>query len=431
MPDHLCKLDDLLLASDAGVEPRVLISMPPRHGKSWLCSRYFPAWFIGRNPDKRVILTSYEAGYAAEWGDATREVLKRQGHLFGVKIRDDRAARDNWQVEGHEGGMVTAGAGGPITGRGADLLIIDDPFKNAEEAMSETIRKKVWDWFVSTAYTRLEPNGRVLIIQTRWHESDLIGRALQMEAENWKYVNLPALDPVTGAALWPERYSVAALNKIKKADGTGYWWSAMYQGSPSPMGGGMFKRQWFRYAEKNGSPTLFKMGDKWCNVMDAHRFCTVDLAVSTKTSADYTVITTGASFKNGDLLILNVRRERMESPDLIPAIEQEINAWGCGEAHIESMGFQVSLIQEARRRGLPVRELRADKDKQTRAGPLAALFAGGKVYFAPGDWISEAERELLSFPAGAHDDIVDSMAYSARVHNESLGDSFKRYALRI
>lgn len=438
MPDHLCRLDDLLLASAAGVEPRLLISMPPRHGKSWLCSRYFPAWFLGRHPNRRVILTSYEAGYAAEWGDATREVLKRQGHLFGVKIRDDRAARDNWQLEGHEGGMVTAGAGGPITGRGADLLIIDDPFKNAEEAMSETIRKKVWDWFISTAYTRLEPDGRIVIIQTRWHEDDLIGRALSMKEENWRYVNFPALaesnDPLgrkQGMALWPQRYAEHALHKIKAADGTGYWFSAMYQGSPSPMGGGMFKRQWFRYAEKNGSPTLFKLGDTWRNIRDARRFCTVDLAASTKTSADFTVIATGVSFPDGSLLVLDVRQERLEGPDIIPAIRANMNAWNCGDVWIERIGFQTALVQDARRQGLPVRELNPDKDKVTRAAPLAALFAAGKVYFAPGDWRTETERELLSFPAGAHDDIVDALAYLCRVHNEHLGESFKRFALKL
>lgn len=435
-PRHLQALDSILVDVAAGVLDRVAIHMPPRHGKSWLCSRYLPAWFLMHFPSKRVILTSYEATYAASWGDQVREVVKRCGHLTGVGIREDRSARDNWQVAGHEGGMVTAGAGGPITGMGADLLVIDDPFKNAEEAMSPTIRQKIWDWFVSTAYTRLEPGGRVVIIQTRWHEDDLIGRVLKMPAERWHNINLAALaepgDPMRrkeGEALWPERYDAAALSRIRAADPTGYWWSAMYQGRPAPMGGGMFKRQWFRYAEKNGSPDLFKLGDAgWRNVQSARRFLTVDLAASTKETGDYTVIMAWAMFGEV-LLLLDVMRARLEGPDILPQIALMLNRHSAAEAWIEKIGFQATIIQGGARLGLPVRELRPDKDKATRAAPMAAAMANAKVWFAPGAWHGDLEAELLSFPAGAHDDQVDAFAYGERVRHEVSGWAAERTAL--
>jgi len=191
----------------------------------------------------------------------------------------------------------------------------------------------------------------------------------------------------------------------------------------------MFKRAWFRYAEKNGSPTLFKMGDTWRNVDDATRYLTVDLAASEKTTADYTVIAAFASFKSGELLKLGQIRARLEGPDIVPQIQLALERFNAGEAWIERIGFQTSLLTHARRCGIPVRELRPDKDKVTRAAPLAALMAAGKYFMAPGEWRIENENELLSFPAGAHDDQVDADAYAAMVHNQMLAFKVRRQSL--
>ena len=174
--DHLGLLNRKLLDVAEGRINRLLITMPPRHGKSEFASKYFPAWFLGRYPEKRVILASYEADFASQWGRKVRDLLEHHGsRLFGVMVRHDSKAADRWELADHGGGMQTAGVGGAITGKGADLLIIDDPVKNAEQANSDVYREKTWEWYTSTAYTRLEPGGAVILIQTRWHEDDQIG----------------------------------------------------------------------------------------------------------------------------------------------------------------------------------------------------------------------------------------------------------------
>ena len=191
----------------------------------------------------------------------------------------------------------------------------------------------------------------------------------------------------------------------------------------------MFKRAWFRYAEKNGSPDLFKLGESgWRNVQNSRRFLTVDLATSTKESADYTVIMAWAMWGE-TLLLLDVMRARLEGPDILPQIAMMLNRHRAGEAWIEKIGFQTALIQDAARKALPVRELRPDKDKQTRAAPMAAAMANGKVWFAPGPWHADLEAELLSFPAGAHDDQVDAFSYGERVRHEVAGYGVTKTAL--
>ena len=174
-----------------------MVTLPPRHGKSQLISQYFPAWYLGTFPDRRTILTSYEAGFAAGWGRRARDVLEEFGpEVFEVSVREDSSAADRWDINGHVGGMITAGVGGAITGRGADLLIIDDPVKNSEDAASKTMRDKAWEWYQSTAYTRLEPGGAIILVMTRWNEDDLAGRILkesQTGGEKWEVMNLPAI----------------------------------------------------------------------------------------------------------------------------------------------------------------------------------------------------------------------------------------------
>jgi hypothetical protein len=242
----------------AGESPRLMISMPPRHGKSELTSRHFPPWFLGHNPDRRIILCSYNDGFAAEWGLKALQLFEEHGPTdFGVSTNPRSRAAERWDIEGHAGGMRTAGVGSGITGRGGDVLIIDDSIKDYEQANSEVLRQKAKDWWGSTFYTRLAPGGGILLMQTRWHEDDLPGHVLQLAKESgrdrWKVLNLPALaEPGDilgrrpGEALWPERFPVEALARIR-SNMSGYWWSALYQGSPQPAEGGTFKRSWLRY----------------------------------------------------------------------------------------------------------------------------------------------------------------------------------------
>jgi hypothetical protein len=216
--------------------------MPPRHGKSEMISHWFPSWCFERWPRKRIILSSYEAGFASEWGRKVRNTLLENEDLLTVRLARDSKQAKNWHTS-FDGGMVTAGVGGPITGRGADILIGDDLFKNWKEAASPTVRETVWNWWKSTAYTRLEPGGSVVLVMTRWHDDDLCGRLIremeERDGEQWDVLNLPAiaeevndaLGRAVGDALWPERYPISELARIQ-GNQTKEIWEALYQQHP-------------------------------------------------------------------------------------------------------------------------------------------------------------------------------------------------------
>jgi hypothetical protein len=257
---------------------RLIVTMPPRHGKSSTVSHYFPAWYLGTFPEKRVILTSYEADFAAGWGRKVRDVLGRQGRRFGVRLREDSAAANRWDLHSG-GGMVTAGVGGAIVGRPADLLLLDDPIKNAEQAFSPTYREKTEEWFLSTAFTRLEPGASVIVVLTRWHDDDIAGRLLRKGG--WELLKLPALaregDPLgrqPGEALWPSRYDVAALEEIHKAVGDN-WWESLYQQEPFPEGGNLFKPDRMSWYEDLGDGYRLQNGTIW-PYGHCHRFAVVE-----------------------------------------------------------------------------------------------------------------------------------------------------------
>ncbi|MCS3923869.1 phage terminase large subunit [Methanosalsum natronophilum] len=420
--EHLLLLSDTLIKVARGEIDHLMISMPPRHGKSMLTSQYFPAWYLGHFPDKRIILTSYEADFAAGWGRKARNVLSEYGpELFGISVASRSSAVNRWDIEGHIGGMSTAGVGGAITGKGADLLIIDDPHKNAEEANSKTYRDKAGEWYRSTAYTRLEPGGAVIIIQTRWHQDDLSGRLLEEEPDKWTVINLPALatenDPLgrnKGDALFPKRYSVEALDVIRKTLGS-YWWNALYQQQPQALEGGTFKREYFKYAQLHDS--IFTLSNKKkVRYQDCTIFQTCDPAASTKSNADYFVLSTWAQTHDNELILIDVLRTRLESPDQINLFKQQYTRWQPAFQAVESTGLGKTLYQMLVREGLPIRELRADIDKITRALPAAARMESGSVYFLhQAAWLSEFEDELLSFPTGSHDDQVDTLSYAIQL----------------
>lgn len=403
--------------------------MPPRHGKSEMVSHWFPVWLLTRWAHLRIILASYEAEFAASWG---RRVRNTVNDISPGLIEADSRAADRWTTSAG-GGMTTAGVGGPITGRGANVLIIDDPVKNAEEAESPTYRERAWEWWTSTAYTRLEPDGVVVLLQTRWHEDDLAGRILSRSGETWTHVDLPALaEPgdalgrAAGEALWPERYSREALLGIQREVGSRVW-SALYQQKPVPASGGLFKREWLdRCRYRVVGEDVFEVKGVRVPLSSMRRFSTVDLAASVKTTADYTVIATFGVTPAGDVIVLDVRRERMEGPDIVPAMRAAAQRWKPAALWVEKVGFQLALIQWARREGLPVRELVPDRDKVARALPLSAAFEGERFLlpaYAP--WVDVVVGELLSFPLGTHDDTVDALAYGlvgSRVWAGAPGD---------
>lgn len=387
------------------------------------------------------MLASYAADFAAQWGRKARDLMAEVGSWYNLRVRDDVAARDAWElarwntgVRGFVptgGGMVTAGIGGPLTGRGGDIIIIDDPVKNSEEAFSPVYREKTWEWFNSTLYSRLEPSAAIVLIQTRWHFDDLAGRLLSQSAEGgeyWEHINLPAiaepediLGRPEGAALWPERYDIEQLRQIEESIGP-YWFSALYQQRPQPLGQGIFNRTDFRYFEETEQTYNLRQPDGSLVIVPKNqciRFSTMDLAASVKTSADYTVIGTFAKTPMNDIIVLDMRKQRLEGPDQMPLLQSVYMQYKPAQIHIEQTGYQLAFVQTARRAGLPILPIQPDKDKIARALLIAARIKTGNVYFpvfAP--WMrgdEGLESELIGFPAMRHDDQVDVLSYAGYV----------------
>ena len=247
---------------EKGLNKRLAIFLPPRHSKSELVSRRFPAWFLGKNPDKQMIFLTYANDFAEDFGRDVQEIMNGEEYarIFDARIRQDVAAAGRWRIENRRGVYRATGIGGQITGRGADVLIIDDPHKNREEADQEWARKKIWDSYRGTIFTRLQPNGAIILVQTRWHDDDLASRILRHaqdndEVQDWTVLKMPALceetgrDPINrveGAALWPKWYNRDALLEIKATIGEREF-SAQYQQSPTIDSGDFFQRDWLRY----------------------------------------------------------------------------------------------------------------------------------------------------------------------------------------
>jgi predicted phage terminase large subunit-like protein len=422
---HLDLINEALMRIARGDLLRLMVNLPPRHGKSELISRYFPAWYLGTFPDRRVILCSYEADFAAQWGRRARDVLEEFGLLFRDRVRVDQtsSAADRWDFKGHQGGMITAGVRGPITGKGADVLIIDDPVKNAEEAASPTYREAAWEWYKSTAYTRLEPGGAIILIQTRWHEEDLSGKLLeemhQEGGEQWEIINLPALaeagDPLgrqPGEALWPVRFPQEVLERKKIAVGS-YFWAALYQGKPAPPGGNLFKREWFRIVDDYPRGLLAER--RW------------DLAASSG-KGDWT---TGLQLgiQDGIAYVIDVRRDRL-SPAGGEALVRQTAIMDLQQG----LGMRIRMEQEPgasgkytidhfRKRvlmGFDFAGHPSTGSKVERARPVRAAAEAGNVLLLRGPWNRVFLDEVAAFPNGAHDDIVDTL--SGAFYDLTLGE---------
>lgn len=432
-----------------GGEParlKLFVTMPPRHGKSYLLSEHTPAWYIARYPERRVIFSTYEADFAKSFGAKGRDLIEQHGEMFGIELDKRSTAADHWNIKGKRGGMQTAGAGGAITGKGAQLMICDDPIKNQEEALSEVFREKMENWWDSTFKTRREPGGVIVLIHTRWHEDDLGGRLLKREASEWFHVDLPALQPEdldglqdtglhsgaknplareAGAALCPARYTREYLLRERKANPM--WFDAMYQQQPSTEGAGIFRRQDFRYWQPGGTPAqprydliLPSGGQKYVPVSACYHFQTIDLAATTKTYSDYTVISTWALTPDKEILLADRYRERVEAANHEDEWERVFRDLGrrgvrVRMAGVEKMTYGLNLITKlSRKRLCPIRPLAADKDKYTRTLPAGEACMEGIFYWpAAAPWLKEWEDEHIQFPNGAHDDQVDTTAYAA------------------
>ncbi len=426
--DHLLLLNRKLVDVAAGRIKRLMVFMPPRHGKSELVSRYFPAWFLGTFPDSRVILASYEADFASTWGRKARNLLEEYGPaLFGVNVATDSSAASRWDIADRDGGMTTAGVRGPITGKGAKIAILDDVVKNDQEAESKTYRDATWDWYLATFSTRLQDDGAVILVMTRWNEDDLAGRLLQAEkegGEHWEVLKLPALseenDPLGRSPdepLCPELFPKATLEAIRGRLGS-YWWAALYQQRPAPQGGTIFKKIWFRYFHREpGCYILHRPeGDIRIDERRCWIFQTVDPAATENEKSDFFVCSTWAVTPDMDLLLLDVFREKAETTKHKTVLRSQRDKWHPGFQGVENKTFGLNIIQEAKKDGAPVRPLSADRDKVSRARPIAARYELGTVYhLANAPWLEPYESELVAFPNGEKDDQVDTAGYAGIV----------------
>lgn len=407
---------------EKGKIPRLIITMPPRHGKSELASRRFPAWFMGKDPYRQLIFATYNAEFAQDFGRSVRETMRMpvyQQVFPGCKLKTGSAAADRIQTE--EGGLaVFVGTGGSLTGRGADLLIIDDPIKDREEADSKSFRDKQWSWFTEVAMTRLMPGGRVVIIMTRWHEDDLIGRLTDPknpcfnaeEAENWKVLALPAIagedDPMKrepGEALWPERFPLESLEQIRRLNARGF--SALYQGSPTPEDGDFIKREWLKTYSHGELPANLRI------------YAGSDHAVSLAQDADKTCLVVCGVDEDDNIWVLPDVFWRKARTDhvcdgMLDLMDKHKPLWWKAERGHISKAIGPFLRKRMQERGVycVIDEVVPVKDKMARAQAIRARMAQGKVFFprfAP--WWPDAQAELLKFPNARHDDFVDTLAH--------------------
>lgn len=400
---HHRLIAEKLEAVERGEIDRLAIFMPPRHGKSELASRRFPAWYLGRNPDRQIIAASYNSDLASDFGREVRNIVASPEYaaVFDTRLREDSRAAERWNTE-QGGAYVAAGVGTAVTGRGAHILLIDDPLKDREEADSEIRRQRVWEWYTSTAYTRLMPGGSVILIQTRWHEDDLAGRLLQNSiGDKWEVLDLPALNEA-GEALWPEWYDAKSLERIRSAIGPREW-SALYQQRPSPEEGDYFKANWLKpYDKLPALETLRIYGGS-------------DYAV-TADGGDYTVHVVVGVDPEGRMFLVDLWRRQASSDVWVEAFCDLVKEWkpiGWAEEHgqIKSgVGPFLEKRQRERQTYVHREQFPTRGDKAVRAQSIRGRMALEGLYVPIGaSWYPDLRSELLSFPAGKHDDQVDAL----------------------
>lgn len=399
---HHRLLADKLTELESGTDGRLMILMPPRHGKSEIASVRFPAWYLGRNPESRVIATSYSARLAENFGRKVRDIVAdpKFRMAFGIGLSGRSKAADRWETTSG-GGYVAAGVGGSITGMGGDLLIIDDPFKNQEDADSKNYRDKVWDWYQSTLYTRIEKGGRIVVILTRWHEDDLAGRLLSRDGDEWDVVSFPAVAESdeefrnTGDALWAEKYDLEALGQIRSAVGSRVW-NALYQQRPAPEDGAVFKKSWFRFYD--AEPAFDQMVQSW------------DMTFSGGDGSDF-VVGQVWGIKGAERYLVDQVRGRMDFMSALRALRMMTEKYPQARGkYIEDKANGPAVISALKNEIQGLIPVNPQGSKTARAIAVTPMLEAGNVYLKRGARFSEELMdEAALFPGGKNDDMVDAM----------------------
>jgi len=394
---------------------RLIINMPPRHTKSEFASYLLPAWFFGKFPGKKVIQTSHTAELAVGFGRKVRNLVDSPNYkrIFpALDLQSDSKAAGRWNTN-FGGEYFAIGIGGAVTGKGADILIIDDPHSEQEAAMAQTnpeIYDKTYEWYTSGPRQRLQPGGSIVVVMTRWSKRDLTGQvikaAAQRSGEEWEVIEFPAILP-SGKPLWPEFWSLGELQALKEELPNAKW-QAQYMQQPTSDVSAIIKREWWQIWDEDSPPSCEFIIQSW------------DTAFLKTERADYSACTTWGVFYRDDdggvpranIILLNAFKKRMEFPELKARAYQEFKEWDVDSLIVEAKAAGSPLIFELRAMGIPVQEFTPSKgnDKIARLNAVADMFASGHVWVPNTHWAEELIEEVASFPSGEHDDMVDSMS---------------------
>ena len=394
-----------------GKSKRLIINMPPRHTKSEFASYLLPAWYLGKFPDRKIIQCSNTAELAVGFGRKVRNLVASETYskIFpNVSLRSDSKAAGRWATN-ENGDYFAIGVGGTVTGKGADLLIIDDPHSEQEAALAAsdpTVFDKIFEWYTSGPRQRLQPGGSIVVVMTRWAKKDLTGKICQSiidrDGDVWDMISLPAILP-NGRPLWPEFWSLDELNKLRDELPLSKW-QAQYQQDPTSEQGALVKREWWQVWEKENPPPCDFIIQSW------------DTAFTKNERSDYSACTTwGVFYKDEDpsdanIILLDALKERLEFPELKIRAMQMYREWEPDAFIVEAKASGAPLIFELRSMGIPVQEFTPTRgnDKISRVNSVADMFASGKVWAPRKRWAEEVIEELAAFPNSDHDDLVDS-----------------------
>ena len=384
---------------------RIVINMAPRHTKSEFASYLLPSWMIGKNPKLKIIQATHTTELAVRFGRKAKNLIDSQEYqkIFQTKLREDSKAAGRWET--NEGGeYFAAGVGGSITGRGADLLIIDDPHSE-QDALNTNALERTWEWYTSGPRQRLQPGGIIVVVMTRWNTKDLTGKLInaqkETKADQWEVIEFPAILP-NDKPLWPEYWKLEELEGVKAGLPIGKW-NAQYQQNPTAEEGSIIKREWWQLWDKDLPPLH-------------HVIQSYDTAFLKKETADYSAITTWGVFyptedSGPNLILLDVVKDRFEFPELRRVALEQYNYWKPESVIVEGKASGMPLTFELRKQGIPVINYTPSRgnDKHARVNAVAPLFESGQVWATDDKFAEEVIEECAAFPYGDHDDLVDSM----------------------